>query len=345
MGETSAVKQSSMTSPLEVLWDWGYEIEQDKLDKLYEKAKRDQWNASVDIDWSVGVDPGGKILDESRMAFLQLDFFKKLSASQREDLNAHYSAYILSQILHGEQGALMVAGQLVSEVPDYEAKLYSASQAMDEARHVEVFGKYIRKLDKIYPVTEPLYEILQEILEAEKWQAKTVGMQVMIEGLALASFINVRASTGCSLLRQLLEYVTKDEARHVAFGNLYLTESISQMHPDDRAEIEDFTLMMTRKFLAWRRGPDGMKGFEWVLEDVGIDPADFVAALHVELSNGFKMDATPGSVHSFRGLIMPGIIRAGLVSDRVRPGYEEAKIKLFSDVTLLEELEASGQVA
>jgi hypothetical protein len=336
--------REAVPSPLEVIWDWSYAIESARLEELYKKAKRDQWNADVEIDWSQPVDPAGKILDAERMAFLRLRFFERLSRAQMEEFNAHYSAWILSQLLHGEQGALMVAGELVAAVPDHEAKLYAASQAMDEARHVEVFSRYIRKLDKIYPVQPTLKSILDDIMRSPFWQAKTVGMQVILEGMALGTFINVRASTGCALLRQLLAYVTKDEARHVAFGSVYLTASIARMNDDERREVEDFALRVTRKAVAMRRGLESMDGFDAVLREVGIDPDDFVRAVVTEVKAGFKLDATPGSVHTFKGLILPGIVRAGLVSDRVRPAYEQAQIKLFSDTALLEEFERTGEV-
>jgi hypothetical protein len=340
--DTAAIE--SLDSPLELVWNWSYEIDQLKLDDLYKKAKREQWNADAQLDWSQPVDPAGKILDEQRSPFRSMKFFQALSQTQRDAFNAHNSAHLLSQILHGEQGALMVAGELIAAVPDYEAKLYAASQAMDEARHVEVFERYIRKLDRVYPITRPLRSILTMILETKHWQSKTVGMQVILEGLALGTFVNVRAATSCNLLRDLMTYVTKDEARHVAFGNLYLTEKIRDMHPDDRAEVEDFALDMTKRFIAIRRGPDGMQGFDQVLIDSGIDPVDFVTHLRQEAAEGFRFESAPGSVHSFRGLIMPGIIRAGLVSDRVRPEYEAAQIKLFDDVSLLEELEDRGGI-
>ena len=99
---------------------------------------------------------------------------------------------------------------------------------------------------------------------------------------------------------------------------------------------------MTKRFVSWRRGPEGMEGFDQVLMDTGIDPMDFVKSLHEEIAGGFKLNATPGSVHGFRGIIMPGLIRAGLVSDRVRPGYEEANIKLFDDMSLLDSIEQDG---
>jgi hypothetical protein len=338
----------TMPSPLTATWDWSYgvreQLGQKRLEELYVKAKRDQWNADVAIDWTTAVDPGGRILDGERMAFLKLAFFQKLAPRQLETFNAHYSAWILSQLLHGEQGALMVAGELVACAPDYEAKLYVGSQAMDEARHVEVFAKYIRRLDKIYPPQPTLKSILSDIMQAPHWQSKMVGMQVILEGLALGTFINVRAATGCALLRSLLGYVTRDEARHVAFGNIYLTTEVARMHPDERAAVEDFACEATRKTVAMRRGTEGMAGFDEVLVDSGLDPSDFLAALHAEVAAGFKLSATPGNVHTLKSLIVPGIVRAGLVSDRVKPAYETAGIKLFSDTRILEEFEDSGEV-
>jgi hypothetical protein len=340
----SGMAFEKMHSPIDAVWDWSYSIDEKRLAELYAKAKRDQWNADVALDWSTPVDPGGKILDAERMAFLKLAFFQRLGARQLEVFNAHYSAWILSQLLHGEQGALMVAGELVAAVPDYEAKLYVASQAMDEARHVEVFGRYIRALDRIYPAQPVLAALLRDIMQTPCWQAKMVGMQVILEGLALGTFINVKAATGCALLRSLLAYVTKDEARHVAFGSIYLTTQIARMHPDDRAVVEDFACDAMKKMVAMRRGTEGMAGFEDVLVDSGIDPTDFVAALQAEVAAGFKLSATPGNVHTVRSLVMPGIVRAGLVSDRIRSRYEQAGIKLFDDTRVLEEFEDSGEV-
>jgi hypothetical protein len=333
-----------MHSPIDATWDWAYEVNAGKIEELYSKAKRDQWNADVAIDWATPVDPGGKILDGERMAFLKLSFFDKLDKKALEAFNAHYSAWILSQLLHGEQGALMVAGELVACAPDYEAKLYVGSQAMDEARHVEVFAKYIRRLDRIYPPQPTLKSILQDIIETPFWQAKMVGMQVILEGLALGTFINVRAATGCSLLRSLLGYVTRDEARHVAFGNIYLTTEVARMHPDDRAVVEDFACEATKKTVSMRRGMEGMAGFDQVLVDSGLDPDDFLRSMHADIAAGFKLSATPGSVHTLKSLIVPGIVRAGLVSARVRPRYEEAGIRLFDDTRVLEEFESSGEV-
>jgi len=170
-------------------------------------------------------------------------------------------------------------------------------------------------------------------------------MQIILEGLALGTFINVRAATGCELLRQLLGYVTKDEARHVAFGNIYLTARIADMDPEARQAVEDFALEATKKVVGMRRGMEGFEGFDEVLRESDIDPDDFLEALYSEVADGLKLSAAPGTVHTFKGLIMPGIVRAGLVTDRVRGAYEAANIRIFSETAVLEEFEDSGQVA
>jgi hypothetical protein len=116
------------------------------------------------------------------------------------------------------------------------------------------------------------------------------------------------------------------------------------MHPDERAAVEDFACAATKKTVAMRRGPEGMAGLDDVLVDSDLDPAEFFSSMHAEIAAGFKLSATPGSVHTLKSLIVPGIVRAGLVSDRVRPVYEAAGIKLFSDTRVLEEFEDSGEV-
>jgi hypothetical protein len=135
-----------LRTPMEIAWQFDYEISIEKLRNLYSKAKRFQWDAERDLDWDQELDAGKPIVDEDRFAFDRIPFFRKLSDSQRERFRAHNSAHLLSQFLHGEQGALMTAAALTHAVPDYEAKLYAATQTMDEARHVEVYQKYVDKL-------------------------------------------------------------------------------------------------------------------------------------------------------------------------------------------------------
>ncbi|MBW2698778.1 MAG: diiron oxygenase, partial [Deltaproteobacteria bacterium] len=128
-----------LKTPMEICWQFDYEIGIDKLRNLYSKSKRAQWDAEQDLDWSIPIDPSRPLIEEDRFGLERLPYFQKLSQTKREAFRAHMTAYQLSQFLHGEQGALMTAAALTHAVPDYEGKLYAATQTMDEARHVEVY--------------------------------------------------------------------------------------------------------------------------------------------------------------------------------------------------------------
>src|SRR5713101_2313531 len=213
-----------VTYQLETLWDYDYEPTHDELSTLYETAKKNQWNGSSAIDWSRPVGTEGPILNVQK------------------EVEIRISAWRLSQFLHGEQGALVVCGQLVNSIPELDAKLYAATQVVDEGRHVEVFERYVKKLHKIYPVDPLLKGVLDEILATNLWELKLLGMQMIVEGLAIAAFNVMRRQTADPTLTQLLDYVLQDEGRHVNFGYFALRRSIPAMEPDKRAYLEDFTV-------------------------------------------------------------------------------------------------------
>ena len=156
-------------APMDVAWQFDYAIDIEKLRALYSKAKQNQWDAETQLDWSVEVDPSKPIVGEDRFIFFRVPFFQRLSKAQREAFTAHATAQLLSQFLHGEQGALMTAATLTHAVPDYEAKLYGATQTMDEARHVEVYERYVRKLALVYPISPWLKELIDTTLKADHY--------------------------------------------------------------------------------------------------------------------------------------------------------------------------------
>src|SRR5215510_7543144 len=201
-----------LRTPMEICWQFDYAIESQKLKNLYSKSKRLQWDAERDLDWSQPVDPSKPLLDDGRMRFEQIPFFQKLSQAQMDGFRAHIAAWQLSQFLHGEQGALMTAAALTHAVPDYEGKLYAATQTMDEARHVEVYARYIQKLAIVYPMSAGLKRVIDMTLKADRWVKIAIGMNMVVEGLALGAFQNMRRSTSCDLLRTIVEGVLRDEA-------------------------------------------------------------------------------------------------------------------------------------
>jgi hypothetical protein len=330
---------------MRVAWQFDYEIGIEKLRKLYSKSKRSQWDAEQDIDWEIPIDPSQPIVDERQFVFSRLPLWTRISKSQQERFRAHMAAHMLSQFLHGEQGALMTSAALTHAVPDYEGKLYAATQTMDEARHVEVYERYIRKLAILYPMSPWLKDLIDRTLRADHWVKIAIGMNMVVEGLALGSFHNTRRHSHCPLLRQITNLVLRDESRHVAFGNVYVGRAIEAMHPDDREDVADFAFDVVKLLSDATGGPHGRgrrpadPGFRRVLEEAGVDVHDFVKELVELAASGVRGKRAPGEVHSFRDLMMPALVRVGAVTERSRERYAEADIPVWEDATTLESLE------
>ena len=336
-----------LKTPMEICWQFDYAIGIDKLRNLYAKAKQRQWDAAQDIDWRTPVDPSKPIVDESQFLFDRLSLIRDLTPAKREEFRAHMSCHLLSQFLHGEQGTLMTAAALTHAVPDYEGKLYAATQTMDEARHVEAYEGYINKLAMIYPISPWLKNLIDLTLASGHWVKIAIGMNMVVEGLALGAFHNMRRATTCELLREITNNVLQDESRHVAFGNVYVGHAIAQMHPDDREDVAEFAFQAVKLMTDAQGGPRGQgrrapdPGFVQMLNTVGIDVKDFVASLLEAGAAGLRAELPPGQIHSFRDLMMPALVRVGAVTERTRAMYAEADIPVWDDTTRLEALESA----
>ena len=228
----------------ETVFTWDYAQARPGLHKLYEKAKTGQWNGTTDLDWSTDVDLEAVMTKDMEVLGAGVDKtlyigtpVEKWGDRQWLEFGIHGRNWMLSQFLHGEQGALICTAKIVETVPWYDAKMYASTQVMDEARHVEVFGRYLReKLGGEFQINTHLRMLLDDIIVDGRWDMTYLGMQIMVEGLALAAFGFLHQITAEPLLRQLLRYVMTDEARHVAFGVLSLQEIYAQMTD---AEIKD----------------------------------------------------------------------------------------------------------
>jgi hypothetical protein len=316
MTTASAEIARRVTYQLETLWDYDYLPTHDELSTLYETAKKNQWNGSTAIDWSRPVGTEGPVLNV-QLAFAGTNFFTRLTADEQREIEIRLSAWRLSQFLHGEQGALVVCGQLVNAIPELDAKLYASTQVVDEGRHVEVFEKYVKKLHKIYPVDPLLKGLIDEILATNMWELKLLGMQMLIEGLAIAAFNLMRKQTGDPTLADLLDYVLQDEGRHVNFGYFALRRSIPGMEPAKREYLEDFTFKACDVMYA-RDERTGFQSIKNVWNEMGWDGdkiwRDTVAnSQTTKTFNSFL----------FQENLMPRLQRLGLISDRVAPRYRE----------------------
>jgi hypothetical protein len=330
-----------LKSPMEICWQFAYEIDSDKLKTLYSKAKKYQWDAEADLDWSYAVDPSRPIMEDDAIGgVMRVPLVAQLAGEQRDRLMAHLAGHRLSQFLHGEQGALMTAAALTHAVPDYQGKLYAATQTMDEARHVEVYARYIQKLAIVYPMGVALKRIIDLTLTANHWVKIAIGMNMIVEGLALASFHNMLQVTPCELLRKILQGVLRDESRHVAFGSIYVGDAIKDMHPDDREDVAEFAFQIVDLMRrARRRGANPDPGFLSVLDNSGIDRDDFWKSVAQMATSGEKFEQPRDQVHPFKHLMMPALVRVGAITERAREKYKAEGIPVWEDRRMLESFE------
>ena len=252
----------------DAMFTWNYEKgERPKLEKLYEKAKTAQWNAEVDLDWSIDVDPYeafsimGELGPETGWTTEPDSPIYGWGDKEMREFSYESFSWRLSQFLHSEQGALLCTAKIVETVPFYDAKLYASTQVMDEARHVEVFAKYLdTKVENTYPINAHLKLLLDDIINDSRWDMTYLGMQIMVEGLALAAFGFMHNLVEEPLLKKLLRYVMSDEARHVAFGVLSLQEVYQGLGQAEIRERQEFAfeaaVRMRDRFLqqeVWER--------------------------------------------------------------------------------------------
>ncbi len=295
---------------------WNYGTVKEGLRDLYEKAKREQWNSTQQLAWATSVDLESEILPSRFNPFEDWAPFKQLSGKEQLKFQHAQLSWSLSQFMHGEQGALITASQLVGAVPWIDAKYYAASQTMDEARHVEVFSRYLReKLEWEWPINDNLKQLLDMILLDSRWDFKYLGMQILVEGLAMAAFANMYQMAQEPLLKELIHYVMKDESRHVAFGVLSLRDYYTDMPEHERKDREDFVIEACTLMRDRLLGEDVMRHF-------GFD-----------VTEGKRILLDSPVMQLFRQLlfmrVVPNIKRLGLLTPRVRAHFEALKIIQF----------------
>ncbi|MBX6767506.1 MAG: ferritin-like domain-containing protein [Actinomadura rubrobrunea] len=243
---TTPVPKETWNVPMagDTRFTWEYQDGRDRLLALYQKGKDKQWDAQKRIDWDLEVDPYNVIgIPEHVNPLFGSDIWNRMSEKERQEYGRHQGSWLFSQFLHGEQGALNVSARIVQTVPDLDSKFYAATQAMDEARHVELYSRFVHeKIGMYYPINQDLAKLLAESLEDSRWDLPYLGMQVLIEGLALAAFGVYRDMATNPLVKQLLAYVMQDEARHVAFGRLALKDYYAELTEKERAEREEFVV-------------------------------------------------------------------------------------------------------
>ena len=320
---TQEIEELSLSQNL--AYNWAYDTPRKKLSRLYENAKRDQWNSTDKLDWSIDVDPEKGLIPDAAIAIYGTSIWDSLDERQIQRLRHEALTWQLCQFLHGEQGALLATAQIVTAVPWFEGKQYAATQVMDEARHVEVFRRFVlEKLGHEYPVNTELRKLLDQILTDSRWDIKCLGMQIIVEGLALAAFGTLRDTTTNPLLRDLITYVMEDEARHVAFGVLSLREHCADYSEAERDEREDFV------YEACVLMRDRIQSRD-VWNNLGLDADECVEiAEHSGLAKDFR--------HRLFSKIVPNVKSLGLLhSEKQRRRFHELDILQYEHETTSDE--------
>jgi hypothetical protein len=325
-----------VASALTSIYNWNYDSEIDELRTLYANALERQWIALRDLDWSADIDRDAfsRTFTVGGFPIQQTSFWKNLAPQTRWEVSRRTAAFMLSNFLHGEQGALMVAAQLVNAVPHMDAKFYASTQTMDEARHVEVFAAYIRKLDDVHPIAPALKKLLDGVLTADGWLKKAVGMQVVTEGLALYSFRDMRNQTEEPLLKKLLTYVSRDEARHTGYGIKYLSAVVPTLGEAERHELEDFAFESARLLIDSRAGVSMRESVFEVWKASGLDPMLAFAEIAKERETiAAEFQKSGGRLGPMRGFVIPTLKAIGLGSENLIGHFDEMFRANFSGRT------------
>ncbi|MFT6288617.1 MAG: hypothetical protein ACJAYC_003770 [Halieaceae bacterium] len=305
-------------TPLTGSYNWDYKIQDDRIKKLYDLGKQLNWDPEMDIDWDRPWPTEERVPE--LMNLHEYQPYLDMDDKTKDEFWLHMNAWSISQFLHGEQGALLVASQLCSCAPTFNAKLYAASQTFDEARHVEVFNKYLQqRIGMMYPINTHLKSIIDKILTDPRWDMKFIGMQIVIEGLALSAFNTTRETTPDPVLKDIVYLVTRDEARHVTFGVNYLEDFVKTLTDEEREERAQFAYeacVVSRERLV---ATDVFRHFGWDVEEA-----------RKQVLEGFVMS-------TFRNLlfqrVIPNLGRIGLLTDKIRPKFEELGILEFENQT------------
>lgn len=308
----------TVTTPVDARLNWDYEAKNKRIISLYERAKQGQWNASTDIDWDLPVEFGSPLPDDSYFAMSAFAVSPLASRGRKEwdTFRWELQSWMVSQFLHGEQGALVVAARLVEVVPDLDSKYYAASQVADEARHVEAFSRYLAEnVPAPYAISSHLKALLDDILSDRRWDVTALGMQIMVEALAMAAFRLANTTFNDDLIKEITRLVARDEARHVSFGVLSLDGIYQEMTSAELADREELVLdaadLMRRRFLledVWER-----------LEVSRVDGVDF-AANH-ELMIKYRQ--------TIFAKVISALQNVGLMTERVERGLDQLNLLDF----------------
>jgi para-aminobenzoate N-oxygenase AurF len=303
-----------------------YDGDQSEMRRLYEQAKRDQWNAAADIDWTHALPGDGGLIADDLVDIHGTSFWHRLSPAQQVEVNRRVTQWRISTLVHGEHGAMLVCSQMVENVHGQDAKLFQATQVVDEARHNEVLQRYLAlRLDgQIYPLAGNVREIFDTLLGTSSWHLKTIGLQLVAETFAVSLFRMLAETSKDDVLREICRRILQDEARHMGFGMLSLPAVVAEATEAERREMEDFAVWALVRTLT---GIFPLPAYE---------ETGFTRAEIDEIKRLRRERAAGGDETAFRkffrrdlhGSLVRNLQKIGLLTERVAPQLESLGISL-----------------
>jgi len=315
----------SIAASTETYFRHTYDANHEDMRRLYEQAKRDQWNASRDVDWTTPVPDDGRLIADDLVDIYGTKYWDALSEQDRVELNRRSAAWRLTLLVHGEHGAMLVCSQLVECLKSQDQKLFQATQVIDEGRHNEVLDRYMAtRLGPAYPISPTTKELFDTILGDPRWYVKTIALQLVAETFAVSLFKMLAETSKDPLLRDICRRILQDEARHMGFGMLSLPEVVSQASEREKNELEDITVWaLVRTLTGTFPRP--------LYEEMGYSKADIDAIRELR-----KTRAAGGMEDLFRRTfrrelhtsLVRNLVKIGLLTPRVAPQLESLGINV-----------------
>ena len=322
-------QQIDVDVPMQLHWSWEYGSEVAELRSLYEKGKVNQWNAELDIEWDTPCTKDEWIMTPEGSLLAQLCAMQGKDEATQKAAAFDEISYLLSQLLHGEQAALQLCGQLTNICEKMDEKWYASSQVVDEARHIEVFSKFLqRKVGTIYPIGPTLKTLLEILLEAKGVQRKCLGMQTLFEGMAVGILDLLRSQSRNDLLTDVIRRVERDEARHAAFGVLMMRRMVGEASEDERASMEDWSFEILEALNANQQ----LDMLKTLGPKYDIDPVQTVTMM-TQLDNFADLNCL-----AYMHTVVPNLKRLGLLTERTEDKWREVGMLLDKRPEALESL-------
>jgi P-aminobenzoate N-oxygenase AurF len=306
-----------ISGSIDTVFEFDYSVQAEDMRSLYEKAKRDQWNATRDIAWATPEPDDGRVLADELIDIHGSPLWDKLSERDRVELNRRITAWRLSVLVYGEQGAMLACSQLVDIVPGTDEKFFQATQVMDEARHNEVLERYIQtRLGGLhYPMPENERFLFDTILTDPRWYIKTIALQLVAETFAVSMFKMMAEAAVDPVLGEVCRRILLDESRHMGFGMLALPKIVREATEGERREMEDFTCLAVEKVLT------GFFPLE-AYQDLGFSPAQIQEVRTYRRDAASRNDYAAYRKYFRRDMhtaMVNNLARINLLTERVRP--------------------------